>query len=167
MGDRKSELHPITWEDNVDFGAKIVQFFDAKNHLDFVLPMSDFLYDHFKKIKKNSTSKYVFPNVKGTAPFYNPYKTIDRVTRESKQYTKDGKPVKATIHDLRRTFITTAEGLDLSAYTLKRLLNHKMSSDVTAGYIVTETQRLREPMQRITNCLLAIINEKFESYSDY
>lgn len=32
-----------------------------------------------------------------------------------------------------RTFATIAEGLDLSAYALKRLLNHKMNNDVTAG----------------------------------
>ena len=167
MGDRKGELQPITWEHNVDFGAKVVNFYDTKNHLDFVLPMSDFLYDHFKKLKKSSTSQFVFPNADGTAPFSNPYKVIARVSKESKRHMKDGKPIKFTIHDLRRTFITTAEGLDLSAYTLKRLLNHKMSSDVTAGYIITETERLREPMQRITNCLLAIINGEFKSYSDY
>ncbi len=167
MGDRKDELRPITWEDNIDFGAKTVQFFDTKNRLDLVLPMSDFLYGHFKKMKKNSSSRYVFPNADGTAPFYNPYKCIARVTRESKQYTKDGQPIKFTIHDLRRTFVTTADGLDLPAYTLKRLINHKMSSDVTAGYIITETERLREPMQRITDCLLAIFNGEFNSYSDY
>ncbi|RLA10769.1 MAG: integrase, partial [Gammaproteobacteria bacterium] len=55
-----------------------------------------------------------------------------------------------TLHDLRRTFITIAESLDISAYALKRLLNHKMTNDVTAGYIITDVERLREPMQRIT-----------------
>ena len=40
-----------------------------------------------------------------------------------------------TLHDLRRTFITAAESLDISAYAVKRLVNHKMSWDVTAGYI--------------------------------
>ncbi len=29
-----------------------------------------------------------------------------------------------SFHDLRRTFATTAESLDLTVYTLKRLLNH-------------------------------------------
>ena len=41
-----------------------------------------------------------------------------------------------TVHDLRRTFITIAESLDIPAYALKRLMNHKMTNDVTAGYIV-------------------------------
>jgi hypothetical protein len=34
--------------------------------------------------------------------------------------------VEFMVHDLRRTFITTAESLDISAYALKRLLYGKM-----------------------------------------
>lgn len=63
-----------------------------------------------------------------------------------------------TVYDLRRTFITTAESLDISAYALKRLLNHtlnhKMNNDVTSGYIITDVERLRQSMQIITNFLL-------------
>jgi integrase len=59
-----------------------------------------------------------------------------------------------TLHDLRRTFITVAEGMDISTYTLKRLLNHKDRRDVTAGYIVLNVERLREPMQRIATFIL-------------
>jgi integrase len=59
-----------------------------------------------------------------------------------------------TIHDLRRTFLTIAESLDIPAYAVKRLANHKMSNDVTAGYIVTDVERLRQPMQKITDYIL-------------
>jgi hypothetical protein len=38
-------------------------------------------------------------------------------------------------------------------YALKRLLNHKMTNDVTAGYIITDVERLRMPMQKITNLI--------------
>jgi len=58
------------------------------------------------------------------------------------------------VHDLRRTFITIAEGLDVLAYALKRLMNHKMNGDITAGYIVTDVERLRKPMQQITDYFL-------------
>lgn len=64
-----------------------------------------------------------------------------------------------TIHDLRRTYITIAESLDISAYALKRLVNHKMSNDVTAGYIISDVERLRDPMQRITSQLLAYFHQ--------
>jgi integrase len=59
-----------------------------------------------------------------------------------------------TIHDLRRTFITTAESLDISAYALKRLLNHKMNNDITTGYIINDVERLRAPMDKITDFML-------------
>lgn len=59
-----------------------------------------------------------------------------------------------TVHDLRRTFITIAESLDIPAYALKRLMNHKMSNDITAGYIIVDVERLRKPMQLITNYIL-------------
>jgi integrase len=68
--------------------------------------------------------------------------------------------VSFTLHDLRRTFITVAEGLDISAYALKRLLNHKMNHDVTAGYIVMDVERLREPMQMISKHLLKLMGVK-------
>ena len=59
-----------------------------------------------------------------------------------------------TVHDLRRTFITIAESLDIPAYALKRLMNHKMTNDVTAGYIIADVERLRKPMQLITDYIL-------------
>jgi integrase len=59
--------------------------------------------------------------------------------------------IKFTFHDLRRTFITVAESLDISSYAIKRLVNHKNGSDVTEGYIIANHDRLRTPMQRITN----------------
>lgn len=63
-----------------------------------------------------------------------------------------------TLHDLRRTFITIAESLDIPAYALKRLLNHKMNHDVTAGYIVMDVERLRGPMKMIADHLLKLMN---------
>ena len=50
-----------------------------------------------------------------------------------------------------------AESLELSAYALKKLLNHKSGNDVTAGYIVLDLERLRQPMQAITDKLLKLI----------
>jgi len=62
-----------------------------------------------------------------------------------------------TLHDLRRTFITIAESLDISYYALKSLVNHKISNggDVTAGYIIPNPERLRGPVQKIADYILA------------
>ncbi len=71
--------------------------------------------------------------------------------------------IEFTVHDLRRTFITTAESLDISAYALKRLLNHKMNNDVTSGYLIIDVERLRKPMQQVTDCLLKCIRGNEET----
>ena len=52
-------------------------------------------------------------------------------------------------HDLRRTFASVAEELDLGAYTVKRLMNHSDGGDVTQGYINLSMDRLRRAIQEI------------------
>jgi integrase len=71
-----------------------------------------------------------------------------------------------TLHDLRRTFITIAESLDIPAYALKRLLNHKDPNDVTAGYIVSDVNRLREPMKRIMDFIKSKITQENNEAKD-
>ena len=68
--------------------------------------------------------------------------------------------VKFTLHDLRRHFITLAESLDLSSFCIKRLVNHSMGSDVTSGYVVSDVERLRKPMQKIEDQILKLAGEK-------
>ncbi len=59
-------------------------------------------------------------------------------------------------HALRRTFVTVAESCDLSAYTVKALVNHSFGSDVTAGYIGRDYSRLRDGAQRVADRLLQL-----------
>ena len=55
-------------------------------------------------------------------------------------------------HDLRRTFATTAEHLDVGSYKLKRLMNHSTGrGDVTAGYIILTAETLRQSAEKIQN----------------
>jgi integrase len=57
-------------------------------------------------------------------------------------------------HDLRRTFATTAEHLDVGSYKLKRLMNHSTGrDDVTAGYIILTAETLRPSAEKIQNYL--------------
>jgi len=60
------------------------------------------------------------------------------------------------LHDLRRTFLTIADRVDTPAYVLKKLANHTVKNDVTAGYIVLDIERLRKYMQLISDCILGI-----------
>jgi len=74
------------------------------------------------------TSPYVFPSNSERGHLSEPRTAVARVSKLS------GVPF--TMHDLRRTFITAAERLDIPAYALKRLINHKDPNDVTEGYII-------------------------------
>ena len=67
--------------------------------------------------------------------------------------------VKFTLHDLRRTFITIAESLDIPHYALKRLLNHRVGGDVTGGYIVIDAERLRAPVGRVASKIIQLATD--------
>lgn len=104
--------------------------------------MSDFVSELMERRSHNKTSEFVFPAESKAGYIYEPKKAVNRVVELS------GVPF--TLHDPRRTFATTDDSLDLSAYALKRLLNHKMNNDVTAGDIMRSVEQLRKPMQQIT-----------------
>ena len=64
-----------------------------------------------------------------------------------------------TLHDLRRTFVTLAESMDISIHVIKKLVNHsgdRVDKEITLSYIITDTERLRKPMQTIENRLLSL-----------
>lgn len=78
--------------------------------------------------------------------------SIDRSRYELSRFTKS--------IDLFTLALFVKQHLDMfnachiSAYALKRLMNHKMTNDVTAGSIITDVERLRKPMQLITEYFL-------------
>jgi len=145
-GLRRNEAAKLTWN-RVDLKDRTIVIKDTKNHTDHTLPLTDFLFDLLTTRKAEAKTKYVFPNETNTGYMTDPKKQIANVIKES--------GVNFSTHDLRRTFITIAESLDISAYALKRLLNHKMTNDVTAGYIISDVERLRVPMQKITDYIKA------------
>ena len=145
-GLRREEGLGLQWQ-HVDFKAKTLMIPDPKNRQAHTLPLSDFLHDMLKvrKDKNHGKSLFVFPGTGLKGYMDDPQKQMKKVIALS--------GVQFTPHDLRRTFITIAESLDISAYALKRLANHKMTSDVTAGYIIGDAERLRIPMQQVTDYL--------------
>ncbi|CAK0763722.1 Integrase family protein [Gammaproteobacteria bacterium] len=149
-GLRRSEALALTW-DNIDLNGKTLTVIDPKNHHDHTLPLSDYLTDLFIHRKAVTASNFVFADGQGhrISNFRHTQATIT---------TKTG--VSFTIHDLRRTFATIAESLDIPSYALKRLLNHATGADVTAGYIVASVERLRAPMQKITDYVLKMAGVK-------
>lgn len=139
--------------DQVDLKARSYTILDPKNRQPLTLPLPKYLYGVLKaRIEKLGPSKYVFPARSEAGHYIDPIKQIDKVIENSK--------VRFTLHDLRRVFITQAEALDLSSYSIKRLANHSVGSDVTAGYVIPDVERLRGPMQKIENRLLTLAKIK-------
>lgn len=150
-GLRKVEGASLEWSD-VDLIGHTLTIHDTKNREPHTLPLPDFLFDLLTRRRAQAApgDRYVFASdTNRTGHIRDIQRQINQVS------TRSG--VTFTLHDLRRTFLTTAEGLDISAYAVKRLANHKTSGDVTGGYIVTDVERLRKPMQAITDFLLSAI----------
>jgi integrase len=145
-GLRRNEAARLKWS-QVDFEESAFTIVDTKNKEPHTLPMSGYLYDMLKtrhqSLKENS---YVFPSTGRAGYIQEPKRAIDTITANTGVFF--------TCHDLRRTFATIAESLDLSSYTVKALLNHKQQTgDVTGGYIQINVDRLREPMQKVSDVI--------------
>jgi integrase len=136
-GLRRGEALGLQWED-VDLLGRTLTVRGTKNHRDHTLPMSDYLAALLGAMPRHGAN--VFDGSRSLSS------ALEEVARRS------GVPF--CIHDLRRTFATVADSLDIPGYAVKALLNHKCGSDVTAGYVVASTERLREPMQKITDYVL-------------
>lgn len=187
-GLRRQEAATLQWR-QVDFNERCFTVVDTKNGDPHTLPLSTFLWSllherreglktevsaaktalantgglttkqqqaAFNRValaESRLVSPFVFPGEGRTGHIVEPKKAIDAV--------KASTGIAFTLHDLRRTFATIAESLDLSGYTIKALLNHRQQlSDVTGGYIILGVDRLREPMQRITDAILERIKKQ-------
>jgi integrase len=64
--------------------------------------------------------------------------------------------ITVSVHDLRRTYVTTAESCDISPMALKALVNHALGRDVTSGYVQITAERLRAPAQRVCDRLIEL-----------
>jgi integrase len=157
-GLRKMEAARLKWSD-IDFKAKTFTFIPEKkagtepedNRV--TMPLSK--QAHRLLLLRRAEgweNDYIFP---GKCP--SPH--ISNMDNWKRDIIKDS-GVKFCFHDLRRTFITIAESLDIPHYALKALLNHSMGNDVTGGYICMNTERLREPMQRIADRITELATTK-------
>ncbi|WP_133468974.1 tyrosine-type recombinase/integrase [Paraglaciecola marina] len=153
-GLRRNEGAKLLWE-HVDFEDKTFHIPDTKNNEPLTLPFSDLIESILLYRLRFKTNEYVFSN-RRTGYLAHPSRAL--------KYLKETSGIEFTFHDLRRTFITVAESLDISAYAIKSLVNHKSGGDVTQGYVINNLDRLREPMQRITNFFIEHANIQEEHY---
>jgi integrase len=147
-GMRRSEIAGLRWE-HVGLEARVLTVPLTKNGEPLILPLSTHLYDLLLARRDvDPEGDWVFPGVGATGHIVEVKSFVGRVAKAS--------GFKFTLHDLRRTFVTIAESLDIPAYALKRLLNHRTDSDVTGGYIVMDVERLRAPVERVAARILEL-----------
>jgi integrase len=148
-GLRPSEGLNLIW-DNIDFKNRLLHIKDTKNREDHTLPLTEYIVNLLKTRKDDSLGDYVFPG-------YNPCKALVSPNRQVKKVIKDS-GVQFLLHDLRRTFATYADSLEIQHNTIKRLMNHKNNDVTSTHYIHQSIETLRRPMDKVTNYMLNIIN---------
>jgi integrase len=150
-GVRRREGSSLKWTD-IDFKSQTltIRRTQAKNHRDHVLPICDFLFSILQaRYENRGGSPYIFPG-RGNKSHVTDFRFWQLQVRE-----KTG--CKFMIHDLRRTFLSCAERLELPYYVLKRLANHTVSSDTLVPYIVVSIERLRLHIERISTHFLDLM----------
>lgn len=149
-GLRRNEAMALRWED-IDIEARTLSAI-RKGDVHHTLPLPSNLVELFTARRERwGGAGYVFPSWSGSGHLTN----VEHIVKEVR---KCGVPF--TLHDLRRTFITTAEALDISSYVVKRLANHKQTDVTGRHYVVLNVDRLREPMERIANELLRVVAQE-------
>lgn len=150
-GMRRKEVATLRWE-NIDLVGRTLHIPKTKNGDPLNLPLSQYLEKLLsERYNTSHKSVWVFPGTGKTGRLVEQKKYLKRV--------KDSCGITFTFHDLRRTFATLAESLNVPNFALKRLLNHRTDNDVTGGYLVINTERLREPVELIANKILELVGE--------
>ncbi|UTV79786.1 site-specific integrase [Acidithiobacillus sp. YTS05] len=143
-GLRANEALHLRWAD-VDLAGRTLTVRNTKNGTDHSLPMGEWLTAMLTARPRRDA--YVFTGEKGL-PTNRRY-GIDKVAEAT------GLDIQR--HDLRRSFLTVADAVDVPYFALKALANHKSGSggDITAGYIQHSIARLKRPVQAIEDFILS------------
>lgn len=143
-GCRRSEAAALRWAD-VDLTGRSVAFKTTKTS-SYAIPLPTQLASILTELRPYSVGDHVFGDANGRprntkSAFHNEILQIRR------RYGEFGP------HDLRRGFITAAEGVGVPSLSVKKLVNHSTRGDVTAGYYAADVEALRPHMQRIADAL--------------
>lgn len=137
-GIRGGEADGLQWE-HVDFNRESFILVDPKNRETVELPLPSSLKAGLYGRRQESGKVF-------------------QVSDEGRWLRKtviEQSGIEFTRHDLRRTFATVGESLDISWLAIKRLMNHKtQESGVTEGYIVMDLDRLRVASKKVEEAIL-------------
>jgi len=148
-GIRDSDARYLEWRD-VDFKNDCFTVRDTKNHSDFTAYLAPQIKQYLKNLHTiTGGSCFVFPGNTKDGVMDVPRKSIENVTKLT--------GIEFSSHDLKRTFLTIGESVNIPFSLLKALANHRTDSDVTGGYINSESATRREATFKIANAIQAKI----------
>lgn len=143
-GFRREEAESLQWT-HVDLKYGTVTSVDPKNGIPITLPMGPMLH-HIMQCRhdRSGAKPYVFQARQREGHIINRSKARYLITELS--------GIEFTYHDLRRTFSSIANSINVGAYTIKRLINHTTEdakTDVTDGYIQVSFEDMKDAMCKI------------------
>lgn len=156
---RWSSAAGLRWDEvNLKTGTITIGADRMKGKREHALPLGPEMQRMLSvRFAERRSRAYVFPanapdrkNPRELSPF-------GRLTKQFRAKIKggEGEVIAWSPHDLRRTALTVLEAMDVSAYALKRIAAHSEESDVTAGYLADDVNRLRVPMERLEAVVLS------------
>lgn len=138
--------------DGWDERNREIRLADTKNRTEiFTLPVGEFAAAMLSERARKSLeagSRFLFPAARREVGYTS-------TGHEIKQAMCIATGLRWAFNDLRRTFASELDRLGVSSYMIKRILGHKVSADVTGGYVLHDREQIREVMQRAENALLA------------
>ena len=145
-GLRRREAAALKWSD-VDLAGGVIRLPAAatKSGRKLDVPMSDVVRDLLVARRALGNARFVFPANSKSGHIEEPRAALDLVAAAT--------GIAISVHDLRRTFISTAESVDISPIALKALVNHAVGGDVTANYAILSVERVRAASQRVADRL--------------
>ena len=141
-GFRKTEAAKLKWE-YVDLKQRTITLPReiTKGDRELALPICDFVADMLIARRALGRDRFIFPAPGKAGHVIGLQRPLNAIAKKT--------GIEISAHDLRRGFITIAESIGVPITVIKALVNHAPSRDVTSGYIVLTTERLREPVTKI------------------
>lgn len=151
-GMRRGEAINLRWSPDpdqilahVDLDLGVIHHPDPKNGEPTTLPISDYIWRLLSLRKLGKRGEFVFPGTSPDKPFTAAWNSFDTVRAAC--------GMNFALHDLRRTFCTVADELDMKEQLVQQLMNHKPDSQ-TEDYTCRSVERLRRATQRVTDAIL-------------
>ena len=133
-GCRLNEARTMEWVD-IDPDQLIITIFDTKNDNPHVIPLTPLMSDLLDRRKKNNPrgNPYVFPAMQGRG--YSAHKHLSDCRKALDKITNLASILRIRPHDIRRSFTSILDELDVSHSSIKALLNHNDGTVTRRHYL--------------------------------